>query len=157
VIVEGSQDLRSDTFDSQTRSAGDSGTRDYAQQPEDLRLTRSAEELRIGKRRVDAGEVEVRKHVETRRVSEPVTRLREEVDIERRPVSARATSVGDVPIGDDEIRVPLMEEEVVVEKRPVVKEEFVIRKRTVEEHDTVETDVREEKVDIENNSRKTRG
>lgn len=110
-------------------------------------LTRSEEELNIGKREVERGEAVVAKHVETERVSEPVTRRREEVVVERRPVETGARA--DAAIGDDEVRVPLMEEEVVVEKRPVVKEELVVGKRVVEERDVVETDVRREEFDVD--------
>lgn len=112
------------------------------------RLTRAEEELHIGKREVSRGEVRVGKHVETEHVSEPVTRRREEVVIERRPVEAGARA--DASIRDDEVRIPLMEEEVVVDKRAVVKEELVVGKRVVEERDTVEADVRREEFDIEN-------
>ena len=93
------------------------------------------------------GEGRVSKHVETEHVSEPVTRRREELVVERRPVEAGARA--DASISDDEIRVPLMEEELVVEKRPVVKEELVVGKRIVEERDTVEADVRREEFDID--------
>jgi uncharacterized protein (TIGR02271 family) len=113
-------------------------------------LTRAEEELTIGKREVSGGEARVTKHVETERVSTPVTRRREEVVVERRPV--RDEMRGDASISDDEVRIPLSEEEVVVEKRPVVKEELVVGKRTVEEQDTVETDVRRERFDIDTNS-----
>ena len=113
------------------------------------RLTRTEEELAIGKREVSRGEARISKHVETEHVSEPVTRRREEVVIERRPVEpgrrAEAASIEDA-----EVRIPLMEEEVIVEKHPVVKEELVIGKRVVEERDTVEADVRREEFDIEN-------
>jgi uncharacterized protein (TIGR02271 family) len=124
----------------------------------DRTLTRTEEELHIGKREVSRGEVRVGKHVETERVSEPVTRRREEVVVERRPVEAGARAHAD--ISDDEIRVPLVEEEVIVEKRPVVKEELVVGKRVVEERDTVETDVRREEFDIDEDARvssRTRG
>jgi uncharacterized protein (TIGR02271 family) len=113
-----------------------------------VKLTRSAEELRIGKRAVQAGEVEVKKRVETEHVREPVTLRHEEVEVERRAVSGSAAS-RDVQISAQEIRVPITEEEVVVEKRPVVKEEVVIRKRAVEEQETVEADVRSERIDVE--------
>jgi uncharacterized protein (TIGR02271 family) len=110
-------------------------------------MTRSEEELRVGTRSVEAGEVRVGKHVETEHVSQPVTRRREEVVIERRPVTDSHAAAGS--ISEDEIRVPLMEEEVVVETRPVVKEELVIGKRTVEERDVVEAEVRREEFDID--------
>jgi len=113
-----------------------------------VRVTRSAEELRVGKRERAAGEVEVKKRVETERVRQPVTVRREEVDIERRPVSGRAAS-GEVEITAQEIRVPVTEEEVVIEKRPVVKEEVIISKHAVEEQETVEADVRTERIDVE--------
>jgi uncharacterized protein (TIGR02271 family) len=113
-----------------------------------IKMTRSAEDVRIGKREVKAGEVEVKKGVETERITEPVTLRHEEVDIERRPVTGSAAS-RDVQISAQEIRVPVTEEEAIVEKRPVIKEEVVISKRPVEERDTVETDVRKERIDVE--------
>ena len=114
------------------------------------RLTRTEEELAIGKREVSRGEVRIGKHVETEHVTQPVTRRREEVVIERRPVEAGARADA-APIGDAEVRVPLMEEEVIVEKRPVVKEELVVGKRVVEEREEVEADVRREEFDIDEN------
>jgi uncharacterized protein (TIGR02271 family) len=114
---------------------------------EEQTLTRSEEELHVGKREVSRGEARIGKHVETERVSEPVTRRREEVVVERRPVEAGAR--GDASLTEDEVRIPLMEEEVVVEKRPVVKEELVVGKRVVEERDTVETELRREEFDID--------
>jgi uncharacterized protein (TIGR02271 family) len=117
----------------------------------DERLTRTEEELRIGKREVTRGEVRIGKHVETEHVSEPVTRRREEVVIERRPVGS--DTPGDVAtIGEAEVRIPLMEEELVVDKRAVVKEELVVGKRVVEERDVVEAEIRKEQFDIENPS-----
>jgi uncharacterized protein (TIGR02271 family) len=113
-----------------------------------VKMTRSAEELRIGKRQVQAGEVEVKKRVETERVSQPVTLRHEEVDVQRRPVS-RESAARDVEMTAQEIRVPITREEAVIEKRPVVEEELVISKRSVEEPENVETDVRRERIDVE--------
>jgi uncharacterized protein (TIGR02271 family) len=50
--------------------------------------------------------------------------------------------------GDEEIQIPVIEEEIMIEKRPVVKEEIRLRKEVVEEEEVVEEDVRKEKVDI---------
>ena len=112
-----------------------------------VRMTRSAEELRIGKRQVEAGNVEVKKRVETERVREPVTLRREEVEVSRRPVTGDASR--DVQITAQEVRVPITREEAVVDKRPVVEEELVISKHPVEEQETVETDIRKERIDVE--------
>lgn len=118
------------------------------------RITRSAEELKIGKRMEKAGEVRVSKHVETEHVRQSVPITREEVRVERRPVER---AVGAAPeMGSDEITVPVMEEQVIVEKRPVVKEEVVISKAPVTAEQTVEADVRREKIDVNPSSRDVR-
>lgn len=111
------------------------------------RLTRSEEELHIGKREVSRGEARVGKRIETERVREPVTVRREEIVIERRPVSEGSSATASISEG--EIRVPLVEEEAIVEKRAVVKEELVIGKRVVEDTEMVEADLRKERFDIE--------
>jgi len=113
---------------------------------EGTRLTRSAEELRIGKRMVQAGEVRVGKHVETEHVTETVGRERERVTVERRPASPGASA--SPQFGADDIVVPVMEEEIIVEKRPVVKEELVIAKERVTEQQEVAADLRREEFDI---------
>src|SRR5690606_18948394 len=117
-------------------------------------MTRSEEELTIGKREVEAGEVDLEKHVRTEHVRRPVSRRVEEVEVER-----RAARGGRGEIGEEEIRVPVSEEELVVEKRPRVKEELVVRKRPVEETEDIEADLRREEIDIETHGRvrETRG
>ena len=45
--------------------------------------------------------------------------------------------------------MPVVEEEVVVDKRPVVKEEVWVRKDVVEDEEVVEEDVRKEEVDVD--------
>ncbi len=122
----------------------------------EARVTRSEEELAIGKRAVEAGEVGVRKRVETERVSERLPVTREEVTVERRPVES-GMAAGDVDIGEDEIRVPLMEEEVIAEKRVVPKEEVVIRKEATQEERVVEDAVRKERIEVEEHGRTTKG
>jgi len=114
------------------------------------RLTRSAEELRVGKRVANAGEVRVSKHVETEHVKQDVPLRRDEVHIERRPVDH---AVGHTPeFRNDEIVVPIVEEEQVVEKRAVVKEELVISKEPVTKHETIDADLRHEEFDIDRSS-----
>ena len=62
---------------------------------------------------------------------------------------APGQSMGTPVFRDGEIRVPIIEEELVIEKRPVVKEELVIRTHTVTEERTIHADVRKERVDVE--------
>jgi len=105
------------------------------------------EQLRATKQPVETGEVRVRKEVTTEHKTLDVPVQREEVVIERRPVSGTASS-GDIKSGE-EIRIPVREEKVNVEKQAVVKEEVTVGKRTVTDHERVSGDVRKENVRIE--------
>jgi uncharacterized protein (TIGR02271 family) len=113
---------------------------------DELRVQRSEEELRAGTREREAGALNVRKRVRTDREQVRVPTRHEEVSVERVSVNEEGTGT---EIGDDEISVPVVEEEVVTEKRPVVKEELRLRKDVVEDEEVVEEDVRKEEVDID--------
>jgi uncharacterized protein (TIGR02271 family) len=117
------------------------------------RMRRSEEELTVGTRERETGAVRVRKRVRTDRERIRVPKKRVEVTVERVPVEREAVSTEDEAprpeIGDDEIVVPVIEEEVVVQKRPVVKEEIRIRKEVVEDTEVVEEDVRREEIEID--------
>jgi uncharacterized protein (TIGR02271 family) len=113
---------------------------------DELRVQRTEEELRAGTHEREAGSMKVRKRVRTDREQIEVPTRREEVTVERVPVEGEAS---EAEIGDDEVRMPVTEEEVVVEKRPVAKEEVRIRKDVVEDTEVVEEDVRREEVDVE--------
>ena len=116
---------------------------------DELRVQRTEEEVRAGVREREAGHMNVRKRVRTDREQLSVPKRREEVTVDRVPVNEVGTGA---EIGEDEVSVPVVEEEVVVEKRPVVKEELRIRKDVVQEEEVVETDVRKEEVDIDDDT-----
>jgi uncharacterized protein (TIGR02271 family) len=112
------------------------------------RVTLSEEELAVGTRQVQAGQVEIDKHVETRHVAESVPVMHEEAVVERRPITDPMAARG-ATIGEDEtIRVPLTQEEVVAETRTVAKEELVVRTNQVTETETVEADLRRERAEV---------
>jgi uncharacterized protein (TIGR02271 family) len=113
------------------------------------RMTLSEEELRVGREKRDAGEVRVGKHVETEHVSKDVPVTRERASIERRPIEGSEARDARASISEDEVRVPLSEEEVVVEKRVVPKEEIVVKKHREQDTKHVEADVRRERADID--------
>ncbi len=113
---------------------------------DELRVQRTEEELRAGTREREAGALNVRKRVVSERQQMEVPTRREEVTVERVPVDSETS---EAEIGDEEIRVPVTEEEVVTEKRPVAKEEVRVRKDVVEDTEVVEEDVRREEVDID--------
>lgn len=105
------------------------------------------EELRVHKTPVQTGEVRVGKEVITEHKTIQVPVQREEIVIERHPASGPATS-GGIRAGE-EIRIPVKEEEVHVDKVAVAKEEVTVSKRTVHGTETVSGDVRKEQVKIE--------
>jgi uncharacterized protein (TIGR02271 family) len=119
---------------------------DDLEDEDELRVQRSEEELAAGTREREAGQLKVRKRVRTDREQIEVPTRHEEVSVERVPVEGEAT---EAEIGEDEVVVPVTEEEVVVGKRAVAKEEVRIRKDVVEDTETVEEDVRREEIEVE--------
>jgi uncharacterized protein (TIGR02271 family) len=95
------------------------------------------------------GAVTLRKEVvsERQHVEVPVTR--EELVIERHATDGREPSSAAFEHGK-EIRVPLSEERVRVEKRPVVREEVVVGKLAVHGTKNVTDDIKHEELKIEN-------
>jgi len=114
-------------------------------------MTRSEEELRVGTRQREAGRARLRKYVVTEQVTKTVPVQREEVRIEREPITDanvdRATSGAD--ISEEEHEVVLHEEEAVVEKRAVPKERVRMAKDTVTDEHEVSEEVRKERIDTE--------
>ena len=120
---------------------------------DELRVQRSEEELRAGTREREAGALNIRKRVRTDREQVRVPTKHEEVSVERVPVNEERTGA---EIGEDEVSMPVVEEEAVVGKQSVVKEEVRVRKDVVDDEEVVEEDVRKEEVDIDD-STTTRG
>jgi uncharacterized protein (TIGR02271 family) len=146
-------DLRAGWTGDVAASSGDwNDVRDYARDAyargQEQRITLAEEQLAVGTREVQAGEVSLRKRVDTNHVEQEVELIREEVTVERRPLSADARVNVDA-IGEQEIRVPVMREEAVVEKRTVPIEEVVVNKKAVSETETVQADLRKETLDID--------
>jgi uncharacterized protein (TIGR02271 family) len=111
------------------------------------RIQLRGELLRANKERVQRGEVRLRKEVVTENQSLNVPVEREELVIERGPGSQSAVT-GE--IGDDqEVRVPLTEERIRVDKKPVVNEELRVGKRQVERTEPVSDAVRHEELRVD--------
>ena len=115
---------------------------------DELRVQRTEEELRAGTREKEAGGVNVRKRVRTDKEQVTVPKKREEVKVERVEVNEEADPNAEIG-EDEEIRVPVMEEEVVAEKKAVVKEEIRIDKDVVEDEEVIEEDVRKEEIEVD--------
>jgi uncharacterized protein (TIGR02271 family) len=156
-VGPGMREGDTETGEFRGHSEGDEGVAQSGSDLEDedeLRVQRSEEELRAGTREREAGAMRVRKRVRTDRERIEVPTKHEEVSVERVPVDGEAT---EAQIGEDEVSVPVTEEEVVVDKRAVAKEEVRLRKDTVEDTEVVEEDVRREEVEVEDDTERRGG
>ncbi|MCU1297452.1 MAG: hypothetical protein JWO91_1730 [Acidobacteriaceae bacterium] len=88
---------------------------------------------------------------ENQTVEVPVTR--EELVVERVPVSGQQTADTREIGSDQEIRVPLSEEQARVEKQPLVNEEVRVGKRKVQNTEVVSDDVRHEELRVDKQGR----
>jgi len=114
-------------------------------------MTRSEEQLRVGTERHETGRARLRKYVVTehQQVTVPVTR--EEVRVEREPITD--ANVDDAVSGPDiseaEHEVITHEERAVVTKETVPKERVRLTKETVADTEEVGADVRKEQIEVE--------
>jgi uncharacterized protein (TIGR02271 family) len=125
--------------------------RDLSGSDEDDAMTRSEEELRVGTASRESGRARLRKFVVTEQVEKTVPVQREEVRVEREPITdANVDHALDGPdISEDEHEVVLHAEEPVVETRAVPKERVRLETDTVTDEETVSGEVRKERIDVE--------
>jgi uncharacterized protein (TIGR02271 family) len=114
-------------------------------------MTRSEEELRVGKAQEETGRARLRKYVVTENVTQTVPVQREELRVEREPITdANVGAATDGPaISEEEHEVVLHEERPVVQKEVVPKERVRLGKDTVADERTVSEDVRKEQIDLD--------
>jgi uncharacterized protein (TIGR02271 family) len=121
-------------------------------------MTRSEEELRVGTETRESGRARLRKHVVTEheRVTVPVSR--EEVKVEREPITdANRNAAYDGPaISEEEHEVVLREERPVVEKEAVPVERVRLGTETHTTQETVGGEVRKEEIDVDTEDRNLR-
>jgi uncharacterized protein (TIGR02271 family) len=117
----------------------------------DQAMTRSEEELRVGTARQERGRARLRKHVVTENVTTTVPVEREEVRLEREPITdANLDAATSGPaISEEEHEVVLHEERPVVDKQAVPKERVRLETDVVTDEERVSEDVRREQVDVE--------
>ena len=117
----------------------------------DNAMTRSEEELAVGKTEREVGKARLRKYVVTEDVETTVPVQREEVRVEREPITdANIGNAMDGPaISEEEHEVTLRAEEPVVEKRVVPQERVRIDKETHTDQVEVSDTVRKERIEAE--------
>jgi uncharacterized protein (TIGR02271 family) len=144
------RDFDRDDRDFDRDAAGTVG-RDTSGRTTDDAMTRSEEELNVGTQRRETGRARLRKYVETENVQQTVPVQREQVRLEREPITdANRDAALDGPeISEEEHEVTLHTEEPVVEKRTVPKERVRLDKDVHTDEETVSEDVRRERIEAE--------
>ena len=147
-------DVSDQTTTADTDAVGDTyaegETRDTDRGPVgDDAMTLSEERLNVGTEARETGRARLRKYVVTENVTQTIPVQREEVRLEREPITDE--NVGDATSGPDftesEHEVTLTEERPVVEKEAVPVERVRLATDTVTEDVTVSEDVRKEAID----------
>jgi uncharacterized protein (TIGR02271 family) len=114
-------------------------------------MTRSEEELQVGTETRERGRARLRKYVTTEQQQVTVPVRREEVRVEREPITDANldAATGGPDISEAEHEVVLREEEVVVDKRAVPRERVRLDTETVTDERQVAEEVRKEQIEVE--------
>jgi uncharacterized protein (TIGR02271 family) len=125
--------------------------RDTSGPTTDQAMTRSEEELRVGTRSEEIGRARLRKYIVTENVQTTVPVEREEVRIEREPITdANVDNALSGPeLSEEEHEVTLRAETPVVEKEVVPKERVRLDKDVTREERAVDETVRKEEIEAE--------
>jgi len=114
------------------------------------------ERLEVGKRRVESGRVKVRVAVDTREEIVPTELARDEVEIRRVPRNVAVDALPAVRIEGDTTIIPVVEEQLVLEKRLVLVEEIHVARRTRTIVEEIPVTLRSERAEIEREARDVR-
>ena len=128
-----------------TQNGGDVSGRET-----DDAMTRSEEELHVGTTARETGRVRLRKYIVTENVTQTVPVKREEVRLEREPITDanRDTATAGADLSEEEHEVVLHEEQVDVSKTVVPKERVALGSDTVTDEREVSEEVRKEQIEM---------
>ena len=114
-------------------------------------MTLSEERLNVGTRSEEIGRARLRKYVVTENVTESVPVTREEVRLEREPITdANIGNALDGPaISEEEHEVTLHAERAVVDKEAVPVERVRLDKTTVTDQEQVSENLRKEEIEVD--------
>jgi uncharacterized protein (TIGR02271 family) len=128
-----------------------SAGRDTSGPTTDDAMTRSEERLSVGTERQATGRARLRKYVTTENVTQTVPVQREEVRIEREPITDanRGAALSGPDLSEEDHEVTLHEERPVIEKETVPVERVRLGKETVTDEVTVDEEVRKERIETD--------
>jgi uncharacterized protein (TIGR02271 family) len=160
--LDGSTGEYDNTFDDSARFASEGRTDttgyDTSGPTTDDAMTRSEEQLRVGTQTREGGRARLRKYVVTENVTQTIPVSREEVRVEREPITDanRPAAESGPAISEEEHEVILHEERPVVDKEAVPVERVKLGTETVTEEATVSEEVRKEQIDTHVDTDRTR-
>ena len=140
-----------DTARATTYEDRDTVGRDTSGPTTDDAMTRSEEELQVDTTQRERGRARLRKYVTTEQEQVTVPVQREEVRVEREPITdANIDAATSGPaISEEEHEVTLREEEVVVDKRAVPRERVRLEKDTVTDERQLSEEIRKEQIEVD--------
>jgi uncharacterized protein (TIGR02271 family) len=122
-------------------------------EPDSSSLVRHEEELRVERRVREIGNLHAVKHVETEPVHRVAHRDVEHFEtVDRQPVDSEDDSGEITMLEDGSISIPVFEEVLIIEKRPMIRERIVIKKESEAERYRVETRLRRERIEADSES-----
>jgi uncharacterized protein (TIGR02271 family) len=119
-----------------THRSGDASRSGVERPDDETKLQLFAEELSVAKETLETGRVRVSTRTHEREAVVDEDLARERIEIETIPMNSRIDAVPDVRQEGDTTIIPVVEEQLVVERRLVLKEEVRIRRvRSTERHE----------------------
>jgi uncharacterized protein (TIGR02271 family) len=117
----------------------------------DTAMTRSEERLQVGTESVESGRVRLRKYIVTENVTQTVPITREEVRVEREPITEanRDAAMSGADLSEEQAEITLHEDRPVTVKETVPIERISLTKDTVTDETEVSETLREERIDTE--------
>jgi uncharacterized protein (TIGR02271 family) len=120
----------------------------------DEAMTRSEERLQVGTEQVETGRARLRKYIVTENVTKTVPVSREEVRVEREPITEanRDAALSGGELTEQEHEVTLTEERPVVGKETVPVERVRLGKEKVTDEKEISEQVRKEQIETDDQS-----
>lgn len=134
-----------------TADASDTVGRDTSGPTTDDAMTRSEERLSVGKEKQATGRARLRKYVTTENVTQTVPVQREELRVEREPITDGnvGAAMSGPDLSEEEHEVILHEERPVVDKETVPVERVRLDTENVTDEVTVDEEVRKERIETD--------
>jgi uncharacterized protein (TIGR02271 family) len=107
------------------------------------------ERIAVAKKEIETGRLRLRISVDEREERVPAELVRDEVEIRRVPKNETLSEIPGVRTDGDVTIIPVVEEQLVVEKRLVLVEEIHVVRKTGTERSEVPVTLRREVADIE--------